>query len=719
MDMEYINLVPGFRTALGDGVMVGDSPKHMATWELYRAAPGSRIHLREEGYVFAPAIFSMERRPEYIYTYAYEPEENWTTYTKNLTPDSYGSEDYIFKEDCWFRLCVKREDGADLTEEDRKKAGELAQYWRDPVPYQEKPWLKEEAGAVVRRIREKEKTGMLKLCLLTDTHYTVNGIWEDTARSIETVAGEAGYEAIVHLGDLTDGMMPKEITSKYAGRIMADLKKCGVPVYITPGNHDNNYFRNRPNTFSAEEMRELYHLYGDEDDRDGAENLPETGGDISYYIDKPEYSVRMIFLSSFDDRAPVRYGYTDSQLIWLEKVLGSAPKGTRFLVFSHDAPLGKLDFWSFTVRNGEKLLKILEECNSREEYQIAGLFYGHTHGDYVFEGCSFPVLSVGCSKLEYMLEKKPEGCVTPPREPDTRTQELWDSLLVDFEEERLRLVRFGAGEDREISFKKKRETYTERTAALRARRRPKIWAHRGESGHAPENTLPAFELAWDMGADGIELDVQMSKNGALVVIHDETVDRVSDGTGWVKDLTLEELRALNVNKLFPRYGRVGIPTLEEVLDFIKTTDMTVNVELKNHVVSYKGLEEKVIGLVREKGLEERVICSSFNHYSVRKIQRLAPEVKTGFLYSDGILDAAEYGGKYGVYALHPPVRQLRMGIEGNGDAEGRAWELVRQCRERDMKVHVWGVNEEEDFERMRDLGVDAVITDFVERGGEI
>ena len=137
MKTESLNLKPGFCTALADGVMVPDSPCHMATEEFYRAVPGSRIHLCREGFVFAPAIFSMERDPKYIYTYDYQPEENWSTYSGNLTPDSYQKEDYIFQEDCWFRLCVRREDKEVLTEEDRGQAGELAVLIGEPVAYKE------------------------------------------------------------------------------------------------------------------------------------------------------------------------------------------------------------------------------------------------------------------------------------------------------------------------------------------------------------------------------------------------------------------------------------------------------------------------------------------------------------------------------------------------------------------------------------------------------
>ena len=358
------------------------------------------------------------------------------------------------------------------------------------------------------------------------------------------------------------------------------------------------------------------------------------------------------------------------------------------------------------MRNGEELLDILEECNAMPQYQVAGFFYGHTHADYVFGECSFPVISVGCAKLEYFTDKKPKGAVAWRREADTVTQELWDSVLIDFDAQRLRMVRFGAGEDREVSFAKEESVYKNVEVLRRTNRTMKIWAHRGASGHAPENTLPAFEMAHLAGADGIELDVQLSKDGVPVVIHDEQIDRVSDGVGNVRDYTFEELRSFNMNRQFPAYGRAAIPTLSEVYDLVKGTEMVVNLELKNSVVFYEGLEEQVLELARRKGLEDRIIYSSFNHYSMRKIKRLLPTARVAFLYSDGILDAAEYARQNGAYAIHPSL----------GNMMYPDLDIVRECHDRGVRVHVWTVNEEADIERMRALGVDAVITNYVERG---
>ena len=333
MQMEYLRFTPGFRTALRDGTLVPDSPKHMATEEFYKALPGSRIHLCNENYLFAAAVFSVERDPKYIYTYDYEPEENWTTYTCNLTPDSYGQEDYVFQETCWFRVCVRRKDGEDLTEEDRRERDNLAVFFCGPEAYTELPCFTREIEDTITKIRQNADDGCMKLCLLTDTHYTVNGTWEDTAHNIQRVSEKAGYDAIIHLGDLTDGMLSREITAKYVRRTIGDLDKCKVPVYLAPGNHDSNYFRNSRNAFSTEEMKKLYRLHGE----DGT----DTQNALDYYIDMPRYEVRMIFLASFDDTASIRYGYTQEQLCWLEDVLFHADAGTKFLIFSHDAPLAK------------------------------------------------------------------------------------------------------------------------------------------------------------------------------------------------------------------------------------------------------------------------------------------------------------------------------------------------------------------------------------------
>ena len=226
-----------------------------------------------------------------------------------------------------------------------------------------------------------------------------------------------------------------------------------------------------------------------------------------------------------------------------------------------------------------------------------------------------------------------------------------------------------------------------------------VLAHRGASGYAPENTLPAFQKAIEQGADGFELDVQMTKDGEIVVIHDETIDRTSDGKGWVKDYTLAELRKFNYNKTHPEYEHADIPTMREVFELVKPTNLVINIEIKTGIVFYP-IEEKLLALTKEFGMEERVFYSSFNHYTVKKIHELDPSTVVGFLYADGPIDMPAYGEKHGVNALPPALYNLQY--------PG----FVEECKKRGLKLHVWTVNEEKYVKMCMDAQTDSVITNY-------
>lgn len=230
-----------------------------------------------------------------------------------------------------------------------------------------------------------------------------------------------------------------------------------------------------------------------------------------------------------------------------------------------------------------------------------------------------------------------------------------------------------------------------------------IWAHRGASAYAPENTLDAFRLAIEMGADGIELDVQLTKDDEIVVIHDETLQRVSNGTGYVRDYTLEELRALNFNKTHPEYEKADIPTLREVLQLLQDTDLKLNIELKTGVFFYPHIEQKVVDMVAEYGMQDRVWYSSFNHYSIKEVKRLQPNAKTGLLYSDGIYEPAEYAKRLGAEAVHPNHVNLQYP------------QLMEKCRENDIKTHTWTANTFQDITKCIQYGVDALITNYPDK----
>jgi glycerophosphoryl diester phosphodiesterase len=229
-----------------------------------------------------------------------------------------------------------------------------------------------------------------------------------------------------------------------------------------------------------------------------------------------------------------------------------------------------------------------------------------------------------------------------------------------------------------------------------------IWGHRGAYDNAPENTLTGFQMAADMGADGVELDIQLTKDGEVVVIHDETVDRTSDGFGYVKDFTLSEIKKLNFNKrgITPP-GFMEIPTLAEVLELLKPTMLKINIELKTGIIYYNNIEAMALNIAAEHGMMERIVWSSFNHYSVQRLKQLKPEAETALLCSGGILVTGEQCEKTGASALHPNIRQLTY--------PG----LVEDCHQRGVKVRVWTVNEPEELKLALGLNVDAVCTNKI------
>jgi len=234
-----------------------------------------------------------------------------------------------------------------------------------------------------------------------------------------------------------------------------------------------------------------------------------------------------------------------------------------------------------------------------------------------------------------------------------------------------------------------------------------IWGHRGAYHLAPENTLPSFQMAIRLGADGVEFDIQLTRDGEVVVIHDETVDRTSDGLGYVKDFSLSEIKKLNFNKrdkISPFF--MEIPTLAEVFELLGPTKLKINVELKTGLVFYEDIEEKALALAKKYGILDRIVWSSFNHYSVSEIKRLEPGVETALLCGGGILLTAEQCEKTGASALHPDIRQLRF--------PG----LARDCHKRGIKVRAYTVNERDEFKLARDAGVDGIFTNRLDSAKE-
>ena len=232
---------------------------------------------------------------------------------------------------------------------------------------------------------------------------------------------------------------------------------------------------------------------------------------------------------------------------------------------------------------------------------------------------------------------------------------------------------------------------------------PLIFAHRGASADAPENTLAAFKLAEQRGADGVELDAKLSKDGKIVVIHDQTVDRTTDGHGKVGDLTFAELRRLDAGKWFGApYAGERIPMLEEVLDVLGGR-VIVNIELTNYRSPNDPLPELAARLVQRSGFENRVMISSFFPSNLKRFKRLLPQVPGGFLTVGGWpghLEIALLGLAGAIDALHPHFSTVEP-------------RLIEQTHRHGLKINVWTVNDVEIMKKYSDWEVDGMITDVV------
>lgn len=233
-------------------------------------------------------------------------------------------------------------------------------------------------------------------------------------------------------------------------------------------------------------------------------------------------------------------------------------------------------------------------------------------------------------------------------------------------------------------------------------RRPQIFAHRGAKSVAPENTLPAFQAALDMGVDGIELDVQLSKDGVLVVMHNFTVDETTDGHGAVGDLTVAELARLDAGSHFsPDFVGVGVPTLEQVLEL--TADRCrLNVEIKSRDPLGGGEADVLAALIRDRSLYDQVLVSSFNPVTLIKLRWLDAQVPLALLYYGHALPPylaqAWLSPIMRPQALHPHHPLV--------DANLIAW-----AKSIPAQVNTWTVNEVDEAQRLAALGVDAIMSD--------
>lgn len=229
-----------------------------------------------------------------------------------------------------------------------------------------------------------------------------------------------------------------------------------------------------------------------------------------------------------------------------------------------------------------------------------------------------------------------------------------------------------------------------------------IYAHRGSSGTHPENTIAAFKEAARLPITGVEFDVHLTKDMQLVVIHDESIDRTSNGQGYIKDMTLKELRTYDFGGWFSEdFKDEKIPTLEEVLKVFLKTDHHINIELKSDVFQYTELEEYVLALVLSLNLEKRTVISSFNHEAIRKVKTLKPKMKTALLFMETLVEPLSYMRNVPADALHlflpAAVRPFAKKVIKEG-----------------CTVRVFTVNKKEHVDALKEVGVQSIFTDYPE-----
>ena len=229
---------------------------------------------------------------------------------------------------------------------------------------------------------------------------------------------------------------------------------------------------------------------------------------------------------------------------------------------------------------------------------------------------------------------------------------------------------------------------------------PAVIAHRGFKAKAPENTMVAFRKALALEIDAIELDVHLSKDKRVVVIHDETLQRTTNGNGLVKDFTYNELKKLDAGSWFSaEFKGEKIPVLEEVFDLLKDSKKILNIELKNSIIEYEDIERMVIDMISKYGFQERIIISSFNHYSLRKVKAIKPEIRTAILCNNITFEPLEYLKKYKANDIHINALALNKG-------------LLNCCKINGIKLRCFTVNSESDMKKLLQIGVDGIITDY-------
>ena len=236
----------------------------------------------------------------------------------------------------------------------------------------------------------------------------------------------------------------------------------------------------------------------------------------------------------------------------------------------------------------------------------------------------------------------------------------------------------------------------------RAAGRARVFGHRGAMGYAPENTMASFRRAVELGVDAVELDVHLTADDAVVVIHDPFLERTTNGRGAVRAHTLDQVRELDAGAHFgPEFAGERVPTLGEVLAWARER-CVVDVEIKGGPAPYPGIAERVVELLTEHAMLDRSIVISFDHPTVRRVKSLAPGLATGVLYSCRPIDPVALAGAAAADALLPHWSYC-------------AAEDVERAHAAGLSVHPWATSEAGEIRALLAMGVDSIASNHPDR----
>ena len=410
------------------------------TYEVYKDST-LLIPLSLKKYCFALQHYELKPINKWLHTYSYAMHEIWGE--KGDFEQILPGKKYTFTHHEGVELLAARKDGCPLTIAEKDfLLDEII--WE--ITAKEERAFQKDIAKIYKAVSQYRQKDSIVLAVLTDTHYTIGGNWPSIIANLRAIL-PLPLDGVIHLGDFTDGSIEKISTKHYVNRMLADIEALKIPFYAVLGNHDANYFGGNNEVMDFDEQVSLYHTL--------TEPYKDNPGSPYYSFELPG-GVKCFALVGFDAHEEHRYGFDELQISWLRKELTLVPSNYKILIFSHIAPLLRLDAWAKKIRGSEELMNVLT-VHQQQYGNIMAFIHGHTHADYIYRECAFPIVSIGCAKCEDMQAHKPPGFVTPRRVWGTYSQILFDVMVISPGINEIFFIRVGAGESRSLSGKLAKE----------------------------------------------------------------------------------------------------------------------------------------------------------------------------------------------------------------------------------------------------------------------